>query len=131
MTRLLPFAEWSKLQGTEIPSSVWALHDRASLQFVVVENEAGEIVATWATLVCRHVECFWVRPDHRGTGGVLRRLFVGMRELLIALRATTVITLAETNETRVLLEDAGATALPGTLYLLPVDFGPWATKGQD
>jgi hypothetical protein len=48
-----------------------------------------------------------------------------MRLLLHSLRATTVVTMAETPLVERLLEEAGATRIPGSTYMLPVDFGPW------
>jgi hypothetical protein len=124
-TRILPPAEWSRLAETPIAASVWQRHDPASLQFVVVEDASGAIVATWATLICRHVEAFWVRPDHQRRGGALRRLFISMRALLTTLGATSVVTMAQDADVATLLIKAGATRLPGDTFLLPVDFGPW------
>lgn len=124
--RLLPHDEWFRLTTTPIAADVWQRHDPASLQFVVVEDADGAIVAAWATLICRHVEAFWVHPDHQRRGGALRRLFVGMRALLTSLGATSVVTMAQDATVAALLTEAGATRLPGETFLLPVDFGPWA-----
>lgn len=125
-TRLLRADEWDRIRETPLAFDVWRHLDASAVQIVIVEDEAGAIVACWATMACRHVEGFWVRPDHQKRGGTLRRLFVGMRELLTSLGTSTVLTQAETPEVAALLEDAGGTRMKGTSYYLPIDFGPWA-----
>ena len=125
VTRLLRADEWHRISETPLAFEVWRHLDPSSVQIIIVED-GDAIIACWATMACRHVEGFWVRPDHQKRGGTLRRLFVGMRELLTGLGASTVLTQAETPEVAALLEDAGATRMKGTSYYLPVDFGPWA-----
>lgn len=124
-SRVLPLAEWDRLRETALDLAVWGTIDPAAAIVVVVEDD-GVIVACWGTFPCRHVEGFWVRPDHQKRGGVLRRLFVGMRTVLTELGATAVVTQADTPDVADLLRAAGATRVPGESYLLPVDFGPWA-----
>lgn len=125
--RILSPAEWPRLAETDLDVALWTQVDPgSSLQIVVVENAERQIVACWATMACRHVEGFWVRPDHQKRGGVLRRLFVAMREVLLGLGATSVVTHAETPAIADLLIAAGATRWPGESFVLPVDFGPWA-----
>lgn len=123
-SRVLPPAEWNRLDETDMPHAVWTQLNPTGAQVVVVEDE-HRIVACWCLIIVRHVEAFWVHPTHRKRGGVLRRLFVTMRALLNELGATMVVTHAETPDVAALLCAAGATPLPGQAYLLPVDFGPW------
>lgn len=126
-TRILPVAEWDRLRAS-LDLDTWRQVDPTTIQIVVVEDH-GEVIAHWATMACRHVEGFWVHPDHRRRGGALRRLFVGMREILNSLNATTVLTQAETDELKGLLDKAGATRMRGQSYFLPVDSGPWSVRG--
>lgn len=126
-SRVLPIAEWDRLAETGLDLATWRQVDPHTLQVVIVEDE-GRIVACWATMACRHVEGFWLHPDHRRRGGALRRLFVGMRTLLRELGATTVITQAQADDVHQLLTAAGGVPIAGTSFLLPVDFGPWATR---
>lgn len=126
-SHILDRSEWYRLAETELPLDVWSRLDPASVQIVVVE-ENGVIVRCWATMAIRHVEGFWCRKDHRGKPGTLRKLFLGMRELLVRHGATVVVTQAETKDLVHLLESAGASRLPGESFLLPVDFGPWAKE---
>lgn len=118
-------SDWHRLAETGLDLAAWQAAGPANTDVVVVEQD-GVLVACWATFACRHVEGFWVAPTHQKRGGVLRRLFVGMRARLAELGATTVVTQAETREVADLLRAAGATPMPGESFLLPVDFGPWA-----
>lgn len=124
---VLARSEWHRLAETDLPLDVWNRLDPASVEIVVVEDD-GVIVRCWATMACRHVEGFWARADHRGKAGTLRALFLQMRSVLKGLGATVVVTQAETVDVVNLLESAGASRLPGSSFLLPVDFGPWAKE---
>ena len=126
VTRLLRADEWPRLATTGVDYATWSKLDPASAEIVIVEDESGRIVATWGTFAVRHVEGFWVHPDHQKRGAVLRRLFLGMRNVLQRFGMTHVVTGAQTTEVADLLQSAGATRLPGESFLLPVDFGPWA-----
>lgn len=125
---ILDRSEWHRLAETGLPLDVWSQLDPIACQIIVVEQD-GIIVRCWATMAIRHVEGFWCRPDHRARPGTLRKLFLSMRELLTHLGSTVVVTQAETPDVVKLLESAGASRLPGTSFLLPVDFGPWGNKG--
>jgi hypothetical protein len=128
VARVLAAHEWARLAETDLDLAVWGHLGPADAEIVIVED-AGVIVACWATFLVRHVEGFWVHPDHRKRGGVLRRLFVGMRKVLLDLGTRAAATQADTPEIDALLRAAGATRIPGTSFLLPVNFGPWA-KGS-
>lgn len=127
VARILQASEWNRLKETGLDLALWSKLDPATVHIVIVED-AGQIVACWATFAVRHVEGFWVRPDHQKRGGALRRLFVGMRALLTELGSTSAVTQAETPEIAALLTSAGATRVPGDSYTLPVAFGPWARR---
>lgn len=128
IARVLDAAEWPRLQETGLNWALWRTLDPETMQVVVVEKD-GAILACWATMACRHVEGFWVHPDHRRRAGVVRRLAWTMRGLLHGLGATQVLTFAETPDVEALLLGAGATALPWKGFALPADFGPW--RGKD
>jgi len=78
-TRVLPPAEWPRLLGTELETVVPVLPEDAEV--LVVEHD-GAIVGCWALYPLLHVEGVWVAPEHRGRGGVFRRLLTGMRTLV-------------------------------------------------
>jgi hypothetical protein len=127
VARILQASEWHRLKETGLDLELWSQLEPSSVHIVIVED-AGQIVACWATFAVRHVEGFWVRPDHQKRGGALRRLFVGMRALLTELGSSFAVTQAETPEIAALLTAAGASRVPGESYTLPVAFGPWARK---
>lgn len=120
-TRLLPPADWARLAGTEL-ETVWP-HLPASARVIVVEDEAGAIVGCWALFSCVHVEGVWVAPEHRARTAVARRLLVGMRHEARDLGAQSVVTGALTDDVRQLITGLGGKALPGDLYVIPVERG--------
>lgn len=47
-------------------------------------DEKGEVVATWTMYAMIHLEPFWIRPDHRGSMTIVRRMGQHMKALLKA-----------------------------------------------
>ena len=93
--RVLPASEWHRIEETGLDVALWSALEAGPTQIVIVEDNAQQIVACWGTFAVRHVEGFWVRPDHQKRAGTLRRLFVGMRALLATLGTQAVVTQAE------------------------------------
>ena len=114
--RILPPDEWSKLADTELGAAcqLWRPEDAA---IVVVEDD-GAIVATWALCRFWHVEGVWVAPSHRKRPGVVRRLLVAMFSLARRFGVKAAITGAVTDEVRKLLSHLDAEQLPGTYHVL-------------
>ena len=73
MARILPVEEWGRLQAEQLPPTIPYVppHDVA---VVVVEDDAGEIVACMSVLKVTHFEGVWVDPAWRGNAGVMRPL---------------------------------------------------------
>lgn len=117
-TRILPVEEWPRLAGTEL-GSVWPMLDPKRAQIIVVED-AGRIVGTWALMWQMHVEGLWCHPDFRKGTAVGRRLLATMHEQAERAGAGAVITGAVSDEVRALLVKAGATKIPGDSYAIPV-----------
>lgn len=117
--RQLPPSEWNRLVGTELEASYQRLNPAWAV-VLVVEDEAGAIVGCWALLTVRHVEGLWIHPDHRGRGRVAARLWTAMRRLVHASGGSAVMTAAVTSEVEALLQRKGATVLPGTHWVLPM-----------
>lgn len=118
-TRLLPQAEWSRLDGTAL--ACLAGQEVVSGEVVVVEDAKGAIVGCWSLLPLFHAEGLWVAPAHRGKVGVVRHLKRSMRRLADTHRLPVIVTGAMTPEVHVLLTHLHATALPGVQYLIPVE----------
>lgn len=117
-TRILPREEYPRLAGTEL-EAVWPTLPEGAAVLVVEED--GQIVGCWAAFLVAHVEGVWIAPEHRGRGGVARRLLVGMRRTLVeTFGATGALTGAMTDDVRALLARLGATKLPGDHYALPL-----------
>jgi hypothetical protein len=116
----IPKAEWrARLAGTELEAAIVFLPE--GTRVVIVVDDAGKTVACWATMTYRHVEGLWLAPDHRRGSKAFALLADGMRELLQADNERVVLTVANDDVVAGMLEGRGATALPGTQYVLPVE----------
>lgn len=115
-TRILPIAEWPRLEGWEVGD---VLVGRTADECKVLVVEDGEdIVGCWALVGLPHVEGIEVSPAHQGSGAVLRRLLSGMRHLLSEQGIQTVLTAAAEPDVAGLLEKFGAQKIPATFYAL-------------
>ena len=118
-SRILPFAEYPRLNGTEL-GPVWPLL-RPDDAFVTVVEQGDQIVACWALMRVWHLEGAWIHPAHRKKTAVARRLWVGMRRLAARLGVRSAMTAAVSDDVRAILKTAGATKLPGDHFLLPLE----------
>lgn len=102
--RILPPMEWNKLDGTEQLGRIWPFLRPEDTQIVVVEDD-GQIIATWAVVRVVHVEGLWVRPEYRRRSlRMVRMLFQGMYDAARRFGVRNVWTSAETPEVQQLLE---------------------------
>lgn len=118
-TRRLPRSEFARLEGTEVAPFAAELPDDAVV--LVVEDDAGAIVGTWAIFGMVHVEGVWIAPAHRRRGGVARALVTGMKTVAQELGARGVVTGALTEEVRSLICHLQGSKLPGEFYVIPVE----------
>lgn len=116
--RILPPEEWPLLQGTEA-EALWPTLNPQTTRILVVED-AGKIVATWAFLRVVHAECLWVAPSHRGVFAVARRLLRGMREIAGMWGTDRVVTGSVSPSVTDLIEKVGGVPVPCESYVLPV-----------
>lgn len=116
-TRILPAAEWGRLDGTELAGMVGQV-DPARVTVHVVEHH-GAIVGCWAVLTMVHVEGLWIAPEHRRRGVVGRRLWDALCAHAAREGVTSVLTAAAKPDVAALLEARGATALPPA-YAMPI-----------
>ncbi len=114
-TRILPPAEWYRLQGTEL-ETVWPVWQPDAATVLVVE-EAGQIVGCWAFFSVVHAEGVWIAPAHRGRGGVTRALVRGMREFARTRGVRAIVTGCLSPLVARLLAHWHAVKLPGDLYV--------------
>ena len=116
-SRILPREEWDKLKGTE--AELVTLGTTSTV--VVVEDDEGQVVGCHVLQAVLHAECLWVHPDHRKKAAVARRLWWSVRNVAQQLfNAEAVWTASLSKEVDGLLEHVGATAIPGTHYLVPL-----------
>lgn len=117
-TRLLPIGDWPRLAGTEL-ETVWP-HLPATARIVVVEDEAGSIVACWALFSVVHVEGLWIAPQCRKRGAAARRLLAAMRTELASLGARAVMTAAISDDIKALIARFHGSAVPGDHFVVPL-----------
>jgi N-acetylglutamate synthase-like GNAT family acetyltransferase len=118
VARVLPFAEWEKLDQTQFAES-WRLLPPEHTRVIVVEHE-GQIVGCWALMTMVHIEGLWIHPDHRKRVSVPRKLYEETMAQARDLQVQSLLTQAVDLEVMALLAHVGAQALPGTAFLLPV-----------
>jgi len=121
-SRILPPEEWHRLADTELGPVIPDLTPER-VTILVVENAEGQIVGTWALIRYLHAEGFWIHPDYRGHGSVLRRLMTITKHTAEAMGELAVWTSTSHDEVRELLAHAGAFPVPGTHHVLPTAAG--------
>lgn len=119
ITRQLPQAEWPRIAHTEIGPALEVLPPDDTR--ILVVEDAGQILGTWALIRYVHVEGVWVHPDHRKRGRVAAHLLGGMREIAQAWGQSVVLTAAVTDDVRQLIAHLGGQQLPGDHYVLPIN----------
>lgn len=119
-SRILDPSEWYRLAGTEAEALIPHL-DQETMRVLVVEDASGEIVGTWTLMRLVHAEAVWVRPDYRGSFGVVKRLLRGMREIATGWGARTVLTGATDAHVRALITSLHGQRLPGEAYVIPLE----------
>jgi hypothetical protein len=119
--RILPPAEWVRLEGTPLGQELGKLALGApGLTVFVVEDKDGHIVGHWSAFVALHGEQVWVHPADRKRGVVVRHLLRAQAEFAATLGATHYITHSASAEVSRLLDTLGAARLPGDPYSVPV-----------
>lgn len=117
-TRILPPEEWPRLRGTEA-ETVWPHLDPQRAAIVVVEDE-GVVIGCHVLMYVLHAECLWIHPDHRGKGGVARRLWAAVQRAARGAGVRSLVTAACDDKVKRLLSHVGAIQLPGEHYSIAV-----------
>lgn len=116
-SRILPRDEWHRLNETPLSEHAISLMDAKGLQIVVVED-GSQIVACWAVLPVLHLEGAWIRPDRRKSPSIARRLMAAVGSVLKPIGANWVLTGAQDEPTRQLLQHFGAAKVPMDTYMI-------------
>lgn len=118
-TRILPTNEWPRLAGSDVGEAL-PYHRPEDVQIVVVEDE-GTIVGTWAVLRVVQLEGVWIEPSYRKHGAVAKRLMDRALAEARALAPAFAFTGSQTPEVAALLEKhLGAKRLPMDPYVIPL-----------
>lgn len=116
-TRILDATEWAR-----VPTDLQAVLPHvvpSDAQVLVVEDE-GRIVASWAVLRVVHLEGLWIDPAYRGRVSVARQLYTATVEAARRWTSGWAMTGADSDAVRGLLETAGAQRLTMDTYVLPL-----------
>jgi hypothetical protein len=71
--RILGPEEWDRLKGQDLPALL-AYVEPQNAAVVVVEDDAGQVVASVCAMRVTHFEGLWIAPEHRGNAGTFRAL---------------------------------------------------------
>ncbi len=71
--RILRPEEWSRLNTPDLPALLPYVEPQ-NIAVVVVEDEAGEIMACVSVMQVTHFEGLWIKPERRGNAGIFRAL---------------------------------------------------------
>lgn len=117
-TRSLPREEWDRLAGAEISAVLPHVH-ATDVEVIVVEDD-GRIVASWAVMRVVHLEGLWIDPEYRGRVGVARRLLVATLEAARRWTSGWAMTGAASDDVRAMLAKVGALPVPMEIYVMPI-----------
>ena len=114
-SRILPPEEFHKLAGLPLHASVAGTEALVA----VVEDDSGQVVATWAAITALHLEGLFVTPDCRHVAPVAKRLVLQMFEALQTIGAQQVVTVTQDDVVAALAEKIGGQRV-GDLWVIPV-----------
>lgn len=103
-TRVLPQAEWGRLEGRDI-AKLLPFVSPDDVDVVVVEKD-GAIIANWSVVKMTHLEGIEIDPDHRNPG-VVRSLLGATMAVAKARSRGAVWTAAQSDEVAAMIERIG------------------------
>ena len=71
----LPEDQWHRLEMPRLPPT--------GSRIIAVEDGRGKIVGYWVIMTCVHLEPVWVAPEYRGNASMWRKLWGGVRKVLV------------------------------------------------
>lgn len=119
--RILRPEEWHRINTPGLPAML-VYTEPQNISVVVVEDDAGEIVASVCALQVTHFEGLWIKPEERGNAGVFRSLIRQAYEIPRSRKESWVFGGAENgnDQMNALCEDLGGQPLPVKFYAMPV-----------
>lgn len=116
-TRILPPAEWSRLDTVPLAGIPWRDLDRHKHHVLVTEHD-GHITGCLLLIQALHAECLWIAPAYRTRVSVLRRLRTALFAYARTWRYPTVLMGCLSKQMAAILAGLGADRLPGDHYVL-------------
>ena len=100
----------------EVPGS--EVYTPANSRIFAALDERGDVVASFTMFMAPHLEPMWIRPDHRHSASILRRMADGMKGMLRAsgIPAAYSVVLDETPVLHRFAEFFGGERVAGVLY---------------
>lgn len=120
--RVLPEAEWHRLPAA---CGVLAMRPfvRDGLMRVIVAEDGGRIVGTWAVLMVPHLEGVWIDPAYRKRVSVVRRLVTMTFAVARAWGAWAWTGAVDPTVRALLVDHLKAQAVPGESFIVPLGEG--------
>lgn len=114
--RVLPPDEWA----AKLPAltHLAALPDPQGALLVVVEDEAGAVIATWCVMNILHLEGLYIDPAHRHSPTVAKKLFQETLGAVMAFKAPAVLTHTTDPMVAEMATKIGFTPIPGAMFQL-------------
>lgn len=122
-SRILPQAEWDRLDVTDIPQ-ILPFMDPDRVQVIVVE-EGDRIVGAWAVLTMQHLEGLWIAPEFRGNPRVASRLLNLTLSTARKDSPWAMTAVSDDSTKQLLTRHLSAVHVPGEMYMVAL------TKGSD
>jgi hypothetical protein len=120
--RVLPPSEYDRLPPEAGLERGLALVDPA-LQRVIVVEDGGAIIGTWAVLLVPHLEGVWIHPDYRKRPGVVRRLLQHTFAVARVWGAWAWTGATQPDVRALLVDHLKARVVPGESFIVPMGKG--------
>lgn len=117
-TRILPPAEWDRLERPQIPP-LYPYVNPEDVAVIVVEDR-DEIIGCVSVLRATHFESLWIHPCFRGNAGVGRALLRQGTAMARTWGANWAFGDIESEKMRGLVERLGGVKVPADFYALPL-----------
>jgi hypothetical protein len=119
--RILPVEEWGRLDGTDL-CPLLPYVEPQNIAVMVVEDDAGKIVACVSALQVTHFEGLWISPESRGNPGIFRALIREAYAIPRGRRESWVFGGAQTGDEQMgaLCRRLGGHPLPVDFFAMPV-----------
>ncbi len=117
IARVLPKGEYERLKETELEKVYPILPEGAN---VVVVEEDGKLLRTWALIPMLHAEGLWASPETRGRAGATRLLLKKAYEVGREMGTNVLLTSSLEEKVDRLIHKVGGIELPGRHFVINI-----------